>query len=318
MVSLLVAFGLLLFGGVIWLVALGAMRRRREAMERRVQLVVGRSASRGTNTAEKAERRASTLTAGSKARALFSWGISQTWAMRAGAYTLIAVALGAGLSVGLLARVATHFSYWIVIPACLAAAFFGPRALLKRQQQQAEQQFLLLFPDAIDMATRMMRAGLPITAAVRSLANETTAPVNTVFGSLADQVEIGIPFEAALATCSKSVGLADFRFFCVAISLQRSIGGNLAATLESLAAIIRRRRTVRLQAKAATGEVRMSAGILGSLPFFVTGVFMLISPGYLTPLMTDPRGKTIIGIAVGGLLLAYLTMRRMLRSVTTV
>jgi tight adherence protein B len=166
------------------------------------------------------------------------------------------------------------------------------------------------------MIIRMLRAGLPITAAARNVGDEAPAPVNLVFQSIADQVDIGVPFEAAIAAAGESVGLPDFRFFAVAIALQRETGGNLAATLEILADIIRKRRNVRLRAQAATGEIRMSAYILGALPFLVTGAFLVISPGYLTPLATDPRGHVIVGAALLGLTLAYLTMRRMLHSVT--
>jgi len=166
------------------------------------------------------------------------------------------------------------------------------------------------------MVIRMLRAGLPITAATRAVGNEAPAPVNLVFRSIADQVDIGVPFEVALAASAESIGLPDFRFFSVAISLQRETGGNLAVTLEILADIIRKRRTVRLRAQAATGEIRMSAYILGALPFLVTATFLVISPGYLTPLATDPRGHVIVGVALLGLALAYLTMRRMLHSVT--
>ena len=158
--------------------------------------------------------------------------------------------------------------------------------------------------------------GMVLATIVFVAARAFAAPVNLVFRSIADQVDIGVPFEAALAVSGESIGLPDFRFFAVAISLQRETGGNLAATLEILADIIRKRRTVRLRAQAATGEIRMSAYILGALPFLVTGTFLVISPGYLTPLATDPRGHVIVGLALLGLTLAYLTMRRMLHSVT--
>jgi tight adherence protein B len=134
-----------------------------------------------------------------------------------------------------------------------------------------------------------------------------------VFKDLADQVEIGIPFEDALTAAAERIGLPDFRFFSVAVVLQRATGGNLASTLELLSDIMRKRRAVRLKAQATTAEVRVSAYILGSMPFLVTGVLLLIQPGYLTPLVTDPRGKFILLAAAAMLTLGFLTMRRMMR-----
>ena len=45
---------------------------------------------------------------------------------------------------------------------------------------------------------------------------------------------------------------------------------------------------------------------------------LVIQPGYLTPLFTDPRGHIVLMLAAGGLLAGGLTMRQMMRSVTTI
>jgi tight adherence protein B len=133
---------------------------------------------------------------------------------------------------------------------------------------------------------------------------------------VAEQIEIGASIEEALDNASQQIALADFRFFTVAVALQHATGGNLAATLEILSDIIRKRRAVRLKAKATTAEIRVSAYVLGSLPLLIIGALLLIQPGYLSPLFQDPRGHIIIAIAAGLLLLAAISIRQMMRSVT--
>ena len=307
---------LLIAGGAAWFAALLVTRKARLDLERRISLVSGAAQTKAPGELARVPLHKSLLAAGARIRRLFTLGAARRWGMHANCVLLFVIAGAAGIAAWLLTHTGLQFSYWISLPATFGAFMLAPRALLNRQQKRTEQQFMVLFPDAIDMIIRMLRAGLPITAATRAVGNEAPAPVNLVFRSIADQVDIGVPFEAALAVSGESIGLPDFRFFAVAISLQRETGGNLAATLEILADIIRKRRTVRLRAQAATGEIRMSAYILGALPFLVTGTFLVISPGYLTPLATDPRGHVIVGLALLGLTLAYLTMRRMLHSVT--
>ena len=56
--------------------------------------------------------------------------------------------------------------------------------------------------------------------------------------------------------------------------------------------------------------------MLGSLPIFVTGALLVMDPGYLAPLFRDPRGHLVLSLAAGGLLLAFITMRQMIRSVS--
>ncbi len=313
---LAVSITLIIVSGAALLAALIVTRKQRHELEHRVNLVSGTVESEESGNIEKEFLRTLLAQAEAQTCRLFKIGISRQWGMQANGLTLIAIAVAASIASWLLTHTALRLADWIAILAAVGGFFFVPRMLLQRQQRRTEQQFMILFPDAIDMVIRMLRAGLPITAATRAVANEAPAPVNGVFGSIADRVEIGIPFEEALAAAGEAVGLADFRFFSVAVALQRATGGNLAATLEILAEIIRKRRTVRLRAQATTAEIRMSAYILSALPFLVTAVLLLVSPGYLAPLITDPRGNVIIGIVLVGLIFAHLSMRRMLRSVT--
>jgi tight adherence protein B len=175
-----------------------------------------------------------------------------------------------------------------------------------------------LFPDAVDTVARMVRAGLPITAAVRTVAIEASPPISTEFAVIADQLKIGVPIEDTLDESSAKIGLPDFRFFTVAVALQYATGGNLMQTLEILSDIIRKRRAARLKAKAATGEIRITAYTLGAIPMVTTGALLVIQPGYLVPLWTDPRGHFILAMAGVCLLAAFLSMRAMMRTVTNV
>jgi tight adherence protein B len=127
---------------------------------------------------------------------------------------------------------------------------------------------------------------------------------------------IGITFEDALAAAGQRIGLTDFRFFTVAITLQRATGGNLATTLDILSDLMRKRRAARLKAKATTGEVRMSAYVLGAIPLLIIGGLFVITPDYLQPLFVDPRGRIIIAVAAASMLTGFGTIRQMMRSVT--
>jgi tight adherence protein B len=201
------------------------------------------------------------------------------------------------------------------LPLLVVAFWVMPNTLLRLEQRRADKRFVQLFPDAIDMIVRMLRANLPVSRAIRTVAKEAPAPISNTFTSLADQMDVGVSFEDALDGASKRIGLPDFRFFAAAVALQHSTGGNLVTTLEILAEIIRRRRTVRMKARAATGEVRMTAYILSAIPFLMVAALALTDPEYLAPLVIDPRGRFILALGGALLLLGFLTMRSMMRSV---
>jgi tight adherence protein B len=302
-------------------VALTAVRQRRRELERRTGLVAGPDRIKRGSGASRREivREANWTDAlGERLCAVYSIGLKRSWGMKAAPLALLVAASG-GMCLGWLAlRSGLHMSAWPSLAAALFASFLAPRTLLKREQDRAEVKFMEVFPDAIDMVIRMLRAGVPVSGAVRSVGDEAPPPVSDVFTNVADQMAIGITFEDALTAAGHRIGLPDFQFFAVAVTLQRATGGNLASTLDILSDIMRRRRAMRLKAKATTGEVRMSAYVLSAIPFLVIGGLFIMTPDYLAPLISDPRGNVIVAMAVGSLLLGFWMIRRMMRSVTQV
>ncbi|HZQ14391.1 MAG TPA: type II secretion system F family protein [Pseudolabrys sp.] len=309
-----IVFGLFLLSAAALSGALMLSRRARLEIERRLSLVAAHIARPADAMGTWLSSRTSRLD--TQARRVFAVGVQATWGMRSGAALLIVTFVIVSMAAWLISHVVFSLPNWLALPAAAALAFYVPRSLLLRQQRKADRQFTDLFPDAVDAIARMLRAGLPISSAVRAVSTEAAPPVNSVFRMVADQMSIGTPIEEALDASSRHVGLPDFRFFTVAVVLQHTTGGNLAATLEILSDIVRKRRAVRLKARATTSEIRVSAYVLGALPLFIVAGLLVLQPGYLSPLFIDPRGHVILALAAGCLVAAALTMRQMMRSVT--
>jgi tight adherence protein B len=100
-----------------------------------------------------------------------------------------------------------------------------------------------------------------------------------------------------------------------AILVQRETGGNLAETLDHISEVIRQRFRFERRLRTLTAEGRMSAWILIAVPFVLGGILHATSPDYLSSLLKDPRGPTML--AGGGVLMAIgvLWMRRIARVV---
>ena len=308
---------MLVSGGTIVASLILTQRARRE-LEQRVDQMVGGGSSTGGRFGDKSVDPPWVTALEDRLRRLFGFGMAHEWGARIPSFQLILVAVLAGSTLWSLTRVAVQLPLWLALPITAAGFMLAPRTWLQIQQARTEKRFIELFPDALDMCVRMLRAGLPVSAAIRTIGQEGPAPINEVFIVIADRVEIGIPLEEALRITGKELGLDEFRFFAAVVALQRSTGGNLAQTLELLADIMRKRRTMRLKARATTSEVRASAYILGAMPFLVIGALLVLSPEYLQPLFSYPRGHVVLGIAAGSLLLAFYSMRRLVRSVTAI
>ena len=239
-------------------------------------------------------------------------GMKQTWGVKRSGAALLA--FGAAASVAALALLtAMATPLWVAAALALALGYGTCRFLVQREQNRAEADFTEYFPSALDTIVRVLRAGLPTTAAIRAVAEEAPAVVAEVFADMADQLDIGVAVTDVLAHATARIQLSDFRFFTVSVSLQHGTGGNLASTLEILTDIIRRRRGVRKKVKALTAEVRMSSYILGAIPVIVLAGLSVIVPTYLAPLFHDPRGRLILAGAAFNLGAGFFTMRMLMR-----
>jgi tight adherence protein B len=312
---LLIALLLLLTGSAFFALELVLQRRYDRALSGRIAEASQVRVARSKSILEKSNPTwLDELDA--RVRMAFSWGIGRSWGATAPTWLLVLMSFAGGAGCWLAVRHALHLPLWAGIALAALGALLPPRFLLRHQQGTAEAQFMEQFPEALGMIVRMVRAGLPVAAAIRTVGKETLPPISTVFTRINDALEIGIPLEDALVATGDRVGISDFRFFVVAVALQRATGSSLAGTLDTLSDIIRKRRAMRLKAKAATAEVRISAIVLAVIPFFIVGALAITAPSYLKPLIADPRGNAIAATALLSMVLAGLTMRALVRSAT--
>ncbi len=196
----------------------------------------------------------------------------------------------------------------LVLVLGAAAAFAGGWLLLYLAQGRFQRRFLDVFPDALDLLARAVRAGLPVSDAMDVAAREIPDPVGSEFRRTIDEMRIGVEMEDALQHTADRIRVPDFRFYVVALTLQRRTGGGLAETLGNLSNIIRRRKELRLKARALSAEAKASAVVLGFLPFFVGGIMYLFNRQLMSILFIDPRGRFAVGLALLSLLAGIAVM----------
>jgi tight adherence protein B len=195
-----------------------------------------------------------------------------------------------------------------------AGAVGAPALLLRLSQSRHQRQFLDIFPDALDLIVRAVRAGLPAPEAIELAAREVGAPVGSEFRRMLDEMRIGVEMEDALQDAADRIRVPDFRFFVVSLLLQRRTGGGIAETLSNLSIIIRQRKALRLKARALTAEATASATVVATLPFVAGVGLFLINRELMSVLFVDPRGRHMLGIACLGLLFGIAAMKAIIKS----
>jgi tight adherence protein B len=204
----------------------------------------------------------------------------------------------------------------VIVAGCLAAAA-APALVIHIAQVRYRNRFLDVFPDALDLIRRAVRAGLPVNEAVAAAGREIGEPVGSELRRAVDQMQIGVQMVDALQETADRIRVADFRFLVVALALQGKTGGSLAETLANLSGVIRARRALRLKARALSAEARASAAVLAVLPFVVGGLMYIMNRDLTQVLLVDPRGRFMVGLAflslATGLTTMYVMVKRALR-----
>jgi tight adherence protein B len=175
-----------------------------------------------------------------------------------------------------------------------------PYFYLRRRRKALAEAFESEFPEALDLLTRAIRAGHPLTAGLRMVAEEGPDRAALEFGKSFEEHRFGLPFEDALLGLVDRVGLVDVRIFATAVLIQRESGGNLAEILDKLASTIRDRFTIRRQLRVYTAQGRLSGYTLAALPIVVGSLIYLIEPSYVMVLFNVTLGRLLLA---GGFML---------------
>ncbi len=205
------------------------------------------------------------------------------------------VALGA-----VLAFVITILMYQNFTEAVLVSLFCGtilPYFVLRILRGRRQKKFGALFPDAIDIIVRSLRAGHPVPTAIAMVARELADPIGTEFGIVADEITYGADLETAMRNLYFRIGQDDLPLFVTAVAIQSATGGNLGEILENLSAVIRQRFKMRRKIRALAAEGRASALILSSLPIGIFLMIQLVSPDFYAGVWKEDITKLTLMIA---------------------
>jgi tight adherence protein B len=168
-------------------------------------------------------------------------------------------------------------------------------------------------PFALDLIKSSLEAGHSLQRALQVVVNEFADPLGGEFRTVLEQTRIGLPLPRALDDLLKRVPEDDLRLLVVAVKVQTEVGSSLAQIVGRLSEIVRIRQRLRLQIKALTAQSRMGGIIVAVLPVAVLSIFTLVQPNYTDSLFYDPVGQKILKGALGLDVMAFLTIRRLLR-----
>lgn len=224
-------------------------------------------------------------------------------------WTFLFLTVGTGLGVGGTAYLLSRSILLAAVAAALSSTV--PYLHLSQKRKNRFSRFEEEFPEAIDLLSRAIRAGHPLTSGIRMVADEGPPEVSLEFRRTFEEQRFGLPFEEALMGLVDRTDLVDVRIFTIAVMVQREVGGNLAEILDSLSATIRKRFFLRRQLRVYTAQGRMTGYALAALPIVLGSIIFLIQPEYMMLLFEGP-GLFLTGAAIFLQVLGYLWIRKII------
>jgi tight adherence protein B len=179
--------------------------------------------------------------------------------------------------------------------------FWLPRFWLGRRKGGRLNAFNKQLPDTITLIANALRAGSSFLQAIEMVVRESRPPVSTEFGRVIREVNLGLPFDQALENMVRRVKSDDLELMATAISIQHTVGGNLAEILDSIAFTIRERVRIKGEIRTLTAQQRLSGYVVGFLPIGLAMFLFIAAPGFMQPMFD--KEVAVAGLPVGVIIL---------------
>jgi len=220
---------------------------------------------------------------------------------------IMAVCAGVVLTIGIVLR-APFPTY----PLLAIVGSMLPFGWLMFKRARRFKKFGAQLCDAMELIARALRSGHSLNAALKVVVDELPDPISKEFNIAYEEQNLGVPIEQALKNVNLRIPNMDYKFFSMAVAIQRQSGGDLSEILDKIGHIIRDRVRIMGQIQALTGEGRISGIVLMALPVALFFVVWRMNPDYVMLLFTDELGRKMVAVAVVLQILGAYTIKKII------
>jgi tight adherence protein B len=161
------------------------------------------------------------------------------------------------------------------------AGIFAPRWYVGFQKGSRLTKFDNQLADMLNLVVNGLRAGYSVTQALEAVSRELPPPISGEFKRVVQEMQLGIPMEAALANLTRRIPSKDLDFVVTAMNVQREVGGNLAEILDTISFTIRERVRIKGEIQTLTAQGMMTGYVISFLPIGLGFFLYLLNPVYM-------------------------------------
>lgn len=204
---------------------------------------------------------------------------------------------------------------WIGLVVCLLVPPLVLRLFISWRYQRRLTRMIEQLPTLLDHTVRSLKSGRTLADAVLGAIHAADNPLKEAMGRIQRNVQLGVSLPDAATDFAELYERDELRLLALGLKVNHRYGGNASELLENLIKMIREREQAARQLSAMTGETRVTAWVLGSLPLGLATYFLAANPAYLLAMWHDSSGQMMLASAFGLQAVGSLALWRMLRSV---
>ena len=182
-----------------------------------------------------------------------------------------------GLVLGLSFRMPMFIAGFSLVGGGLG--YFMPLMWLNQRVQGRRAAIQRALPDALDLLTICVEAGLGFDMAMSRVTDKFRNALSDEFGQVLQETRLGRPRLEALDEMGRRCGVDDLHNFVQAVIQSEQMGVGVAKILRLQSEEMRRRRRQRAQEKAAQATLKMMLPMVGCI--FPTLWIILLGPAIL-------------------------------------
>lgn len=185
----------------------------------------------------------------------------------------------------------------------------GKRLLFLLRKNKMKQRLVEQLPEICRTLANATRSGMTLTQGINMVAQEAAEPAKGEFRRLAQEISLGIDFNAALKAMEKRLESREFQLFVATLLIQKKAGGNLYSVLDEMGQTLEDRKILLQEIKTMTAEQRYVSYMVPVLPIFLVLMMNNVIDGFIDPLFSG-IGIILLLFFLGGTVLTFILVRK--------
>ena len=171
------------------------------------------------------------------------------------------------------------FTSLLIIGVCTVVGFFLPNLLLESRIKRRQRVVLHAMPDALDLLTICVEAGLGFDAAMKKVIEKWDNELSLAFARVLQEIQLGKLRREALRDMADRLGVSEMDSFVAAVIQSEQLGVSMSRVLRVQADSMRVKRRQRAEESAQKAPVKMVVPMVFLI--FPTIVIILLGPALL-------------------------------------